>query len=55
MSIVLLIAHLVIQLVLAAVVIVGAAFVTWLVWDTTAGPSARAAAGYRRARGGAGR
>lgn len=53
MSIVLLLAQLLVQLTLAVVIVLGAAFLMWLLWDTTVGPSARAAAARRRPSGGA--
>ncbi|MGP4916201.1 hypothetical protein ACTXJ9_10920 [Brachybacterium tyrofermentans] len=53
MSIVLLLAQLLVQLTLAVVIVAGAGFGMWLLWDTTVGPSARAAAARRRPSGGA--
>lgn len=48
MSVVLILVGLLARLVLLAAVLAGAAFVAWVLWDCTAGPSARLAAASRR-------
>lgn len=46
-ALLLLVAQLIVQLVLAVVVLAAVAFVAWVLWDCTAGPSARLAAEHR--------
>lgn len=53
MTLVLLLAQLLVQVTLALVILGGAGFMMWLLWDTTVGPSARAAAARRQPPGGA--
>lgn len=47
MSVLVTIAGLLLQLVLAVLILPLVAFIAWLVWDCTAGPSARLAAARR--------